>query len=253
MRPLFSVATIALLAALVRVAAQAQEAPIEEARRILDTADRDPPAIDRARDLLEASMSGSGAEGADPAIVTELSRIWYLFGELRTPAGEASIAAFDRGRTLGEVAVRRAPKDANAHLWYAINLGRWAEERGILRSILELSTVKREVAEMLRLAPDLPDAHVFAGGLARNLPGFLGGDQSRAEEHYRRAVALDPHRTRFHLELAELLIEAERLDEARGELRQVLAEAAPSDRVFTALYDRPRAKKRLAELDAAAQ
>ncbi|MGH7805067.1 MAG: tetratricopeptide repeat protein [Candidatus Binatia bacterium] len=249
MRFAVSLAIVALLTSLAGPPGRADEPAIEEARRILGEAVRDPSAIERARDHLEGTIRGSGAERADPPTLIELSRLWYLHGELRAPAGETRIAAFDRGRTLGETAVRRAPRDAYAHLWYAVNLARWAEERGILRSILELSTVKGEVDETLRLAPDLPDAHVFAGGLARHLPGFLGGDQARAEEHFRRAVALDPRRTRFRLELAELLIELERPDEARIELLRLVGEATPSDPLFAALHDRPRARRLLAELD----
>ena len=245
MRP----AIAALLAALLMTTGlRAEEPVIAEARQMLDEADRDPSAIERARDHLERAVAGGGAERADPAIVIELSRLWYLHGELRATDGETRLAAFDRGRGLGETAVRRAPQDARAHLWYAINLGRFAEERGILGAVFELRRVKHEVAEALRLAPDLPDAHVFAGGLARHLPGFMGGDPARAEEHFRRAVALDPRRTRFHLELAEFLLEADRIDEARAELRRVLDEREPSDRLFTTLHDRPRAEKRLAEL-----
>ena len=239
-----------LLAAV--VPATAGDDALGEARTILAGADRDPPAIERARDLLERAVAPKGLARADPPLLIELAKTWYLYGELRTSENAEMIAAFGRGRVVGQQAALRAPADANAHLWYAINLARWAQERGILRSVLEIGTIKHEVAEVLRLEPDLPDAHVFAATLAKDLPRFLGGDRAEAEKHYRRAVDLDPRRSRFRLELAEYLIENARPEEARRHVEAVLAETAPSDPLFAALRDRPRAQQLLAELSARA-
>jgi len=224
-----------------------------EAARALAGADRDPAAIDRARDRLEEGIRESGVERADPMLLIEASRVWYLYGELRATETETKIAAFERGRVLGEEAARRAPSEPLAHLWHGINLGRWAELRGVLRSMVAVRTVKREVAETIRLAPDLPDAQAFAGGVAGHLPRFLGGDDAVAEQHLRRALALDPRRTGFRLELATFLAERNRTDEARRELLAVVDEKAPSDRLFAVLRDRPRARRLLAEIDAAAR
>ena len=229
-------------------AAVAGEDALADAGALLALADRDPPAIERARDRLEAELRPRGLAGADPPLLIELSRIWYLHGELRAAANAEKVASFERGKLVGEEAVRRVPGDARAHLWYAINLGRWAEERGLFRSMLALRTLREEAAETLRLDPGLADAHVFAGALAANLPGLAGGDSERAEAHFRRAVELDPRRSRFRLELAQFLIGNDRIEEARPHLAAVLAESQPSDPIFAALRDRPAARRLLGDL-----
>jgi hypothetical protein len=93
-----------------------------------------------------------------------------------------------------------------AHLWYAINLGRWAQAKGFFRAAMALSTVKEEVEVVLRLDPGSVEGHTLAGSLAAELPGLLGGNPARAEEQFRRALELDPRRAGVRVQLARLYV-----------------------------------------------
>ena len=177
-----------------------------------------------------------------------LSRAWFLFAENRARSEEARLAAYERGRAAAEQAIAVAPGNAEAHLWYAIHLGSWANAKGLLRSLLTLRTLRREVDTVLRLDPDNIDGHIVAGSIHRDLPVLLGGDRAAAEQHFKRVRTLDPHLTGVRVELAQLYINTGRLAEAREELQGVLDEPAPTDRPRWTLKEAPRARAMLEAL-----
>lgn len=214
----------------------------ETARGLLKQYQEDPTRIDRARDLLEAAV----AKGANdlPALLT-LTRAWFLYGEERAQTPEARIAAYERARDLAKRATDLAPKDADAHLWYAITLGSWSNAKGLLHSALALRNLRKEVDVVLQLDPKNIEAHIMAGSIDRELPVLLGGDRRESEEHFKTAQRLDPRLTGVRIELAQLYINMGRYAEARQQLQSVLNEKNPTDRPRWTLKEVPRAKQML--------
>src|SRR6266850_1784936 len=150
----------------------------------------------------------------------------------------------DRARTLLE----QAPKSHDAHLWFAINTARWGQTKGILRSLFLVPTVKEEIATLLDLNPKSLRAHILAGNVFLELPGFVGGDRAKAEEHFKKALEIDAHFTAARVDLARLYIANGRYADARRELQRVIAETAPTFVADCTVKDIPRAKELLASL-----
>jgi tetratricopeptide (TPR) repeat protein len=221
------------------------QTPVEQARGLLRQYQEDPARIDRARDLLEAAVAKGGPAASDVPTLLTLARAWFLFAEERARAEDAKIAAYARARDLAKRATELAPKDPDAHLWYAITLGSWSQAKGLLRSALALRDLRKEVDTVLRLDPDNIEAHIMAGSIARELPVVLGGDRKEAEHHFKTAQRLDPRLTGVRIELAQLYIDLGRYPEARQELQAVLAERAPTDRPRWTLKEVPRARQML--------
>ena len=215
---------------------------VETARGLLKQYQEDPTRIDRARDLLEAAV----AKGANdlPTLLT-LTRAWFLYGEERAQTPEARIAAYERARDLAKRATELAPKDADAHLWYAITLGSWSHAKGLLHSALALRNLRKEVDVVLQLDPQNIEAHIMAGSIDRELPVLLGGDRRESEEHFKTAQRLDPRLTGVRIELAQLYVNMGRYGEARQQLQSVLNEKNPTDRPRWTLKEVPRAKQML--------
>jgi tetratricopeptide (TPR) repeat protein len=226
------------------VAPAPAQTPVETARGLLRQYQEDPGRIDRARDLLEAAVAKGGAADDVPTLLT-LARAWFLFGEERARTDEAKIAAYERARDLAKRATLLAPKDPDAHLWYAITVGTWSQAKGLLHSALALRSLRKEVDTVLQLDPKNIEAHIMAGSIARELPVVLGGDRKEAEEHFKTARRLDPKLTGARLELAQLYIDLGRYAEARQELQGVLAERAPTDKPRWTLKEAPRARQLL--------
>src|SRR5713101_2039159 len=198
------------VAVVVAAASSPAQTPVEAARALVARYHEDARALDRARDLLDEKL-----------------------------------AAYDRGRELGKRAVELAPKSHDAHIWYAINTARWGETKGILRSLFLLPTVKEEIRILLELNPRSVRAHVLAGNVFLEVPGFAGGDRAKAEEHFKKALEGDPRFTGARLDLARVYIADTRYADARRELQRVINETTPTIVADWTVKDAPRARKLL--------
>jgi len=174
-----------------------------------------------------------------------LSYVQFLIGDVRATTAEAKLAAYDRGREIGRRAVELAPKSHDAHLWYAINTARWGETKGVLRSLFLLPRIRQELEILLELDPRSVRAHVQAGNVLLEVPGFAGGDRVKAEEHLKKALEIDPRFTNARVDLARVYIADARYADARRELQRVVNETSPSVIADWAMKDAPRARKLL--------
>jgi tetratricopeptide (TPR) repeat protein len=229
--------------AIVLVAAWAAwaQTPVEAARALVARYHEDPAALDRARDVLEAAL----AHDRRVDTMTMLSYVQFLIGDVRATTAEAKLAAYDRGREIGRRAVELAPKNHDAHLWYAINTARWGETKGVLRSLFLLPTIRQELEILLELDPRSVRAHILAGNVLLEVPGFAGGDRVKAEEHLKKALEIDPRFTNARVDLARVYIADARYADARRELQRVVNETSPSVVADWAMKDAPRARKLL--------
>jgi len=111
-----------------------------------------------------------------------------------------------------------------------------------------LSSIREASDTALKLNPKNVDALILSGGIYANVPRLMGGDRSKAEALFKRALELDPHKTSGRIELAELYIDTRRWADARRELQQVLDEGRPTDLPRWTVGEVPRARKLLADL-----
>jgi len=232
-----------VLAAVLFVAASAVSAqtPVEAARALVARYHEDPARLDRARDVLDGALA---AERRIDMLVM-LSHVQFLIGDVRATTPDEKLAAYDRGREIGRRAVELAPKSHDAHLWYAINTARWGETKGVLRSLFLLPTIREELTILLELDPRSVRAHILAGNVLLEVPGFAGGDRVKAEEQFKKALEIDPRFTNARVDLARVYIADARYADARRELTRVLNETSPSVVADWTVKDAPRARKLL--------
>ena len=233
-----------LLTLLAAVAAPAAEDAVPAAHALLAAWHEDPERIDRARALLESAVAAS----EDPDTLVALSRVWFLTGEFRAGSDAERVAAYERGSAAARRAIAAAPHDDRARLLVAVNNGRLAEIRGVMRAVRLVATIREESETVLRLNPTNVDGLILAASLAAEMPAFMGGDRAKAEALFRRALEVDPHQTGGRLELARLYLATRRWRDAELELRRVLEEPAPTDVARWTVSDAPRARALLAEL-----
>jgi tetratricopeptide (TPR) repeat protein len=234
-----------LLAALLAVAVTAgAQTPVESARALVQRYHLDPTALDRARELLESAL----ATDAQVETMIMLSYVHFLWADTRATTTEDKLAGYERGRQVGERAVELAPRNAEAHLWYAINTARWGQTKGIMRSLFLLPTVKREIETILTLDPRSVRGHSLAGNVSMEVPRLAGGDRAKAEQYFKKGLELDPRFTVLRVDLARLYIADGRYAEARRELMRVLEERTPRIVADWTVKDVPRARALLESL-----
>jgi tetratricopeptide (TPR) repeat protein len=215
------------------------ESPRDDALALLARYHEDPARIDRARELLQAALQ---RERRVETMVT-LAKVYLLTGDVRARSAEDKLTAYEQGREIGKRAIELAPKSEEAHLWYVANTGRWGQTKGVVRSLFLLPTMREELGVILELNPRSAPGHAIAGSLAFEVPGLFGGDRTKAEDHFRKALEIDPHYTLPRVDLARLLIAGGRQDDARRELRRVLEERTPTSLADWTVKDVPRARQ----------
>jgi tetratricopeptide (TPR) repeat protein len=217
------------------------QTPAESARALVARYHEDPTAIDRARDLLEAAL----ARDRQVDTMVALSYVHFLYGDVRATTTEEKLAAYERGREIGQRAVELAPRNPEAHVWYGINAGRWGLTKGVMRFLFLLPTVREQVDATLALDPRNLRALALSGNVFLEVPALFGGDRDRAEQQFRRALEIDPHFTVARVDLARVLIAKSQLADARRELQRVIDERAPNSIADWTVKDLPRARQLL--------
>ncbi|HEU4369524.1 MAG TPA: tetratricopeptide repeat protein [Methylomirabilota bacterium] len=196
-------------------------------------------------DTLREGLAQAVTTDAHPDNLIALARVSFIWGDIRAATPEQKLEAYDRGRQAAKRAVELAPRSALAHLWYGVNMGRWGQTKGIVRSLFLLPTVQEEIRLALELDPELAAAYALAGNVYYEVPSLLGGDLARAGEMFRKGLALDSKFTGMRVGLAKVLIKQNRLAEARRELQAVLDETAPSNLADWTLKDSRDARQLL--------
>jgi tetratricopeptide (TPR) repeat protein len=217
------------------------ETPSDTALALIAQYHEDTTRLDRAREILETALK---TERRVETLIA-LSHVYLLIGDVRARSTDEKLEAYERGRDIGRRAIELAPKSEEAHLWYVANTGRWGQTKGVVRSLFLLPTMREELDTILALNPRSAPGHAIAGTLMFEVPGLLGGDRAKAEEHYKKSIDADPRYTLPRVDLARLLIATGRYADARRELRRVLDERAPRSLADWTVKDAPRARELL--------
>jgi tetratricopeptide (TPR) repeat protein len=225
-------------------AVTAAETRLETARGLLAAWNEEPARIDAARALLDAEVADRPSVDA----LLELSGAWFLTGDFRAGTDAERKAAYEQGARAAQRAIAIEPRSERAHLLFAFNNGRSAQITGVMHALGLVGTIRGESETVLRLNPSSVDGLILAAGLAAEMPALMGGDRSKAEVLFTRALALDPHQTGGRLELARLYVAQRRWGDAARELQTVIADEAPTDRPRWVMSDVPRARTMLFDL-----
>ena len=239
-------ATIALLILLLLAGtAGAAESPlVAEVRAKATRYHEDLPRIDAVRTELAQLVK------TDPQVdnLIALAQVCFIWGDVRARTPEDKLAAYEQGREAAKRAVELAPRNAAAHFWHGVHIGRWGQTKGAVRSLFLLPTLKQEIATAMELDPTFPPVYSLAGSVYFEVPGLFGGDLDKAEQMFRKSLELDPRFTGARVGLARVLIKKGRIADARRELETVLVEKSPTNLADWTVKDSRRARELLASL-----
>lgn len=179
----------------------------------------------------------------------KLSRAYYWVGN-HSPEKE-KLDLFTKGKNLAEAAVKTNPEGVDGHYWLGINLGRYGESKGILKSLSSIKPIRNEMEKILKLDSKHAGAHHVLGVLYRKAPGkpISMGNKKKALVHAKKAVELDSTSLRYAIGLAEAESALGHKEEAKKVLEEVLRMPPNSDFIPESLEDKEEAQKLLKELD----
>ncbi len=231
----------AVLALLIVPPAWARSPLVDEVRASAARYHEDPSRIDTLRaGLTEAVKTDSSVDN-----LIALSQVCFISGDIRAKTAEEKLEAYEQGRQAAKRAVELAPESVEAHFWYGTNTARWGQTKGVVRSLFLLPTVKQEIELIMALDPNFAPVYALAGNVYYEVPAVLGGDLDRAEQLFRKGLALDAKFTGMRVGIAKTLIRKGRIAEARKELQAVLDEKAPRSLADWTMKDSKEARELL--------
>lgn len=151
-------------------------------------------------------------------VLTKLSRACYLLadGYLEGVDPDRQLEFYNKGAQYGERAMALNPefkklveggakiedaiqvldaKYIGAIYWSASNLGKWARKKGFLTTLKYKDKIRKMVQKVLEMdekyfygAP-----HRYFGAYYAVAPSFAGGDLKKSEEHFKKALEIEPN------------------------------------------------------------
>ncbi len=178
--------------------------------------------LEEAIQLWEEALPQLAGPVERQAVLVRLSRAWFELAEGYLAEKTEREKAYAKGKDYALEALRidpafrekerqsfrlalRESSDVEALFWYGNNLGRWLG----FHYWEALTGGTRDVLAAFERCVELDEAY-WGGGPRRALanflaqtPGFLGGDFSRAEREFRRALEIAPEFLQNYVDYAE--------------------------------------------------
>ncbi len=184
---------------------------------------------------LEANIAALQAALDTPPDGTPKAGVLWRLCRAEVRRGERREAKADRladfvlARGHCEASVALSSAAADAHFWLGVAMGRWGETKGVLKAVLLVKPIRREMALTLGLDPRHGGAHRTLAEILWQLPGLMGGDKKAALAEFEAAVRLSPGYTANYVPLAKAYLHFGRRVEAARTLQAVAAVKEPSD------------------------
>lgn len=184
--------------------------------------------------VLDAAVIGEGGETTKADAPWKAPYLWRLC-RARMRKGETlkkkseKLDMYQSAKEACEKSVALDPKATEAHFFLGVSLGRWAETKGMMKALFALKTIKKEMAEVLRLDPSHGGAHHVLAEIYWQVPGFAGGDKKKALEEFELAVKLSPTHSANYLPLAETYAHLGRREDALKVLDALESLKDPAD------------------------
>jgi Tfp pilus assembly protein PilF len=132
--------------------------------------------------------------------------------------------AFRAGIAAGKTAVQLQNEKPDGHFWLGANYG-GAAEHSALEGLATVGEIRNEMDTVLRLDEGYQNgsAYMVLGLVDLNAPSIVGGDPKRAVGEMEKGLRFGEPNAFLHLHLAEAYKKVGRNDDARKELKKILA------------------------------
>lgn len=154
----------------------------------------------------------AGGAGANAAVKAQVVYATYL-----EKSDKAKLALLDEAMTWADARRAAAPKDPNAHYFFAFAAGRYGQGISVAKALAQGlgGKVRDALQAALRLEPKHADAHIAYGSYQAEVIDKVGGlvagvtygaKKDSALEHFQMAIKLNPDSAIARIEYANGLI-----------------------------------------------
>ena len=186
----------------------------------------------------------------DSHILTKLAGRYLNLGDtIHETNEEERVAAYKQGARLAKEALVIQEDLADAHFFYAANLGSATQLQGVMASALVVRELKAHAERAVELQEDHAPALHMLGKMMDELPWLLGGDQEMALTYLQKAVLADEYYAHARLDLAKLYLKRHDVSAAAVELQKILQHPPREQSWAWRHHHKPEAESKLKELE----
>ena len=200
-------------------------------------------------DQLQNLKTESQKDPSNPLLLTEIAELYLDMGDIIYDKKSQRISSYEEGAKISKKAILLDEKNANAHFYFAANLGSAAQLKGRMASLFTIKKLKTHVDRTLELNENHSYALHMKGMLLEKLPTLIGGDHDEALKYLQKAVEVKPDYAKARLDLARAYIKRKKFSEAQKALQLVLQMKSHSNEYSWIHFHRAEAESLLSELD----
>ncbi len=176
-----------------------------------------------------------------------MARICYQYGD-NSKNKKDKLFWYEKGKEYAKKLIEINSSHPEGHFWYAVNLGRIGQTKGVLNSLGLAPTIKKEFEKTLELNPKHTGAMDGLAVYYYELPGLLGGDLNKSIKYLKKAISIDSNYTILYIDMAKVYIKKKDYETARKYLKKVLSIKNPTHPADYYLDDKPEAERLLEKI-----
>lgn len=187
----------------------------------------DPGNINKAIQAFQKALD----QGINPKASTAfLLKSYYFKGMFTGISTDQQKEVYDKGRDLGEKAIKQFPDSVPIKFWYGANIGRWADLHGFVQSATNgiAKKLRRICHQIIKLDPQyqggggyriLAQVHFYAP----HIPILMSWPSNdKALDLIQKALKIAPNHPTNRMLYAQILLKFDRKDEAKKQLQYIL-------------------------------
>ncbi len=177
------------------------------------------------------------------------SRAFAAMGDHPALTGTDAVKDYETGKEAGAEAIRIDRNGEKGYFWYAVNLGKLGQLRGVLHALFMLPEFEKDMGRAYRIDPNDPWVLVAYGALYYELPWVVGGSDARALGYLRKALEQEPDFTVSMVLMGKVYIQEGEYAKAKAILEKVVQYKTPASRADWVMSDSPTAQVLLKSID----
>ncbi len=242
---MFRLKTILVMVVALLFAVNAHAVTLSDAENVFNNYDKDITNLQKSMDMFEQVITGT----TDPKIISRAycdeARTYLTMGDQAKLTNTDALKDYEAGQSVADKAIKADPNNAMAYFWYAANIGRVGQYKGVLNSLFMVPDFKKYLGKAYAIDKTDPNILEAYGEMYYELPWIVGGSDSKALDYLNASLKSDPNFTLSMAILGKVYIKEDEYGKAREILEKVINYKTPSARADWAMSDKPLAQKLL--------
>lgn len=227
------------------LAANVHAATLQEAENTFNDYDKDITNLQKSIDMFDQIIKESKDQSTVYQACVDQSRAYLTMGDQAKLTKTDALKDYEAGQAAAGRAIKADPKGAMGYFWYAANIGRVGQYKGVLNSLFMLPDFKKYLGKAYAINKTDPNILEAYGEMYYELPWIVGGSDEKALDFLNKSLASDPNFTLSMAIMGKVYIKDDKDDKARGILEKVINFKTPTFRADWAMFDKPLAQRLL--------